>query len=155
MGDGSRRAWTILVVDDEPDICVTLRDLFELYLGAKVLTASSAEEALPALQGDHLDLIISDYKMPGTDGLEFLKVASQAKPEVPRFLITAFPDLDIAVRAINEAHVHNFLIKPLTRTELLNLVEEVLSDRTPEEQRKAAAERIGLLSRERGAAASS
>ena len=117
----------ILVVDDEPDILMSLKDVLEAHLGqAKVLTAPSGVAALPLLDGEKLDLIIADYRMPGMDGLEFLTKCRQKAPDVPRILITAYPELDAAVRAINEAQIQNFLTKPILPDALMQAVKAAL-----------------------------
>lgn len=105
---------SILVVDDEADIRESLKDLIEAHMAkTQVYTAASGKQALEMLDKQPVDLIISDYRMPGMDGLEFLVRCRDKLPEVPRILITAYPALDAAVRAINEAQIQNFLTKPI------------------------------------------
>src|SRR5688572_16120721 len=117
----------ILVVDDEPDIVGSLKDVLEAHLGSvKVYTASNGKEALPLVKKGGIDLIISDYRMPGMDGLEFLTKCREAAPMVPRILITAYPELDAAVRAINEAQIQNFLTKPIMPDALMQAVNAAL-----------------------------
>lgn len=118
---------TILLVDDEPDILESLSDVFMLHLpGVKVLTAPNGKAALELLKGEAVGLIVSDYKMPGMDGLEFLTKAREIAPEAPRILITAYPELNVAVRAINEAQIQNFLTKPITPQALIEAVNAAL-----------------------------
>lgn len=117
----------ILVVDDEPDIVDSLKDVLEAHLGqVKVLTAASGKAGLALLKKEPVDLIISDYRMPGMDGLEFLTKCREAAPNVPRILITAYPELDAAVRAINEAQIQNFLTKPIMPEALMQAVNAAL-----------------------------
>lgn len=117
----------ILVVDDEPDILVSLKDVLEAHLGSvKVHTAASGKDGLPILQAGGVDLIIADYRMPGMDGLEFLTKCRETAPDVPRILITAYPELDAAVRAINEAQIQNFLTKPILPDALMQAVKAAL-----------------------------
>lgn len=118
---------SILIVDDEPDILESLSDVFALHLpGVKVLTAASGKEALAVLAKESVGLVISDYKMPGMDGLEFLTKAREVAPGAPRILITAYPELNVAVRAINEAQIQNFLTKPITPQALIEAVNAAL-----------------------------
>jgi DNA-binding NtrC family response regulator len=117
----------ILVVDDEPDIVESLKDVLEAHLGqVKVLTAPSGKAGLALLKKEAVDLIISDYRMPGMDGLEFLTKCRETSPNTPRILITAYPELDAAVRAINEAQIQNFLTKPIMPEALMQAVNAAL-----------------------------
>jgi len=129
-------AQAILVVDDEPDILSALADLFEVTMPeAKVLTATSGEEGLKVLEAEKVDIIISDYKMPGMDGLEFLRRAQQRWPEVPRILITAYPQLNLAMDAINEAAIQNFFTKPLNPIQVQEAVKAALIKARMSQQR--------------------
>ena len=117
----------ILVVDDEPDILDSLHDVLEAHLPeTKVLMAPGGKEGLALLKKESVDLIIADYRMPGMDGLEFLTKCREAQPQVPRILITAYPELDAAVRAINEAQIQNFLTKPIMPEALMQAVNAAL-----------------------------
>jgi adenylate cyclase len=130
----------IIIVDDEPDILESLTDVFGLHLpGVKILTADSGQKALDILAKETVGLIISDYKMPGMDGLEFLTKARQVAPAAPRILITAYPELNVAVRAINEAQIQNFLTKPITPQALLEAVNAALLKSRSAAQRAASA----------------
>ncbi|HWH08197.1 MAG TPA: response regulator [Candidatus Thermoplasmatota archaeon] len=117
----------ILVVDDEEDIRVALKDLLESSLErVEVHIAEDGAAGLRHLQRARPDLIVSDFKMPGMNGLEFLQAARAFAPETPKILITAFPDLDLAVRAINDAHIENFLQKPLDPAMVVEKVNRIL-----------------------------
>lgn len=130
----------ILVVDDEPDIVESLKDVLEAHLGTvKILTAESGKEGLALMKKESVDLVISDFRMPGMDGLEFLTKCREISPGVPRILITAYPELDAAVRAINEAQIQNFLTKPITPQALLEAVNAALLKSRSAAQRAANA----------------
>lgn len=117
----------ILIVEDEEDIRTSLKDLLESSLErVEVTLAASGMEGLRAVRAAKPDLIISDYKMPGMTGVEFLEAARAYAPDAPKILITAFPDLEIAVRAINEAHIENFLQKPLDPDTVVQKVDRIL-----------------------------
>ena len=74
-------------------------------------------------------LVIADFRMPGMDGLDFLARAFQARPEVPRIMMTAFPDIDLVVRAVNQARITQFLLKPLQPEALIETVKGFLAER--------------------------
>jgi len=133
----SSRAQTILLVDDEEDIRESLKALFETCLeGVNVAVAASGQEGLDALDRGLIDLIITDYKMPGMNGLEFLGRAQKKAPTVPRILVTAFPDLEIAIRAINEANIENFFTKPFEPDQVLAVVKTLLHEQRVQEMRE-------------------
>ncbi len=127
LGSLPAQAQAILVVDDEPDILQALKDLFEATMpGAEVFTAGSGEEGLEVLEKQKVDVIISDYRMPGMDGLEFLSRCGEKLPEVPRILITAYPQLNLAMDAINNAAIQNFFTKPLNPMQIQEAVKAAL-----------------------------
>lgn len=122
---GLRHA-SILVVDDEPDICIALKDLLEVSFEARVQVAGSGVEALRILAKGGIDLIITDYKMPGMNGMQFLDKARELAPDVGHILVTAFDrDLvqDLARRGTREA----ILRKPLEPEQVLKRVEHSLA----------------------------
>jgi len=117
----------ILLVEDEPDIRASLKELLEMQIpGAEVDTAANGAEGLRLIGAKHPHLIITDFKMPGMNGLEFLAAARASAPETPRMLMTAYPDLDVATRAINEAHIENFLAKPVEPDEMIAKIVRIL-----------------------------
>jgi CheY-like chemotaxis protein len=118
----------ILVVEDEADIRELLVELLGTGLENVVVEArEDGSSALRAVAANPPDLVITDFKMPGMNGLDFLAHLRLQQPNVPAILITAFPDLDIAVRAINEARVQSFLQKPVDPTQVLRVVGGILT----------------------------
>jgi two-component system NtrC family sensor kinase len=107
---GRRR---LLVVDDEPDILRSIKVYLEGALGIEVATATSGLEGLALLRSPGADLVVSDFLMPGMNGLQFLAAAMELRPEVPRIMLTAFPDLDLVAKAVQQAGICMFLIKPI------------------------------------------
>lgn len=109
---------TILIVDDEPDVIAALqRTLFdESY---EIRTAASGEEALEILKTCKTKLVISDERMPGMGGAEFLAIAKKKYPETLRIMLTGHASLDAAMKALNSGEVYRFFVKPWNDLELL------------------------------------
>jgi two-component system, probable response regulator PhcQ len=108
---------TLLVVDDDESI----RRALELTLtrdGYVVHVASDGAEALRMLRQHKIDVIVSDHMMPEMTGLELLKLARDRHPDVGRIMLTAYGDVDTAIKAINEGEINRFLTKPWHDTEL-------------------------------------
>jgi len=109
LNDGGRIR--VLHVDDEPDFC----DIVALYLeregdSLEVVTEQSAETGLERLEADPIDCVVSDYDMPGTNGLEFLGAVRERHPDLPFILFTGKGSEEIASEAIS-AGVTDYLQK--------------------------------------------
>jgi thioredoxin reductase (NADPH) len=109
----------LLVVDDDPQVLAAVRrDLRSRYRERYVvMSAASGQEALATVRelksrGDSLAMVISDQRMPGMLGHEVLAKSSEVYPLARRVLLTAYSDIDAAVKAINDAHVDHYLSKP-------------------------------------------
>ena len=102
---------TILAVDDEKLILNTIKRLLrnENYT---LLTAQSGLEGLKLLKKHNVQLVISDQKMPGMTGLEFLKQVKVLYPEIFTIILTGHGETEIFMDAINEAGVNKFILKP-------------------------------------------
>jgi DNA-binding NtrC family response regulator len=109
---------TILYVDDEPAIGLILEDTLE-RAGHSAVGAHNVPEALQALAKGNIDLIISDYRMPGLTGLEFLELLQQEGYDVPLIMLTGHATIEHAVAAIKAGAV-DYITKPV-RPEQLEL----------------------------------
>jgi response regulator RpfG family c-di-GMP phosphodiesterase len=108
----------VLCVDDEPNILASLRRSLRLHYD--VVTASSASEALTRIaQEPPFAVVVSDLRMPGTDGIVFLGCVRQRAPDTVRVLLTGQAELDGAIAAVNEGQVFRFLVKPCDQSALL------------------------------------
>ncbi|HUR62726.1 MAG TPA: response regulator [Candidatus Thermoplasmatota archaeon] len=117
----------MLAVDDEPDILQALAAYLEATVpGLEVVTASSGAAAMEALEGMTPDIVLSDYKMPGMTGLELLTRIAKKDPRIPCLMMTAYADSDLAMRAVHDAHVRQFLTKPVDPGQLSRIVREIL-----------------------------
>lgn len=108
----------ILFVDDEPNILSTLRRLF-LDEDYELLTAGSGEEGLALLQkSGSVQVVVSDYRMPGMNGVDFLKKVHEAWPDTVRIVLSGYADTAAVVSAINEGQIYKFIPKPWNDDEL-------------------------------------
>ncbi|KIM00385.1 hypothetical protein CCC_01540 [Paramagnetospirillum magnetotacticum MS-1] len=127
---------TVLVVDDEPQILTAITDLLEdEYL---VLTANDGPSALDLLKGNEVAVILSDQRMPGMSGAEFLGQA-RIQSDATRVLVTGYSDLDALVSAVNLGQIHAYLSKPWNPLELKVVVRTAADrwrlDRTLQQER--------------------
>jgi DNA-binding NtrC family response regulator len=107
----------LLLVDDEPNLTSALvrsldRSQFEIF------TADSAQQGLMILAGNEIDVVVSDERMPGMTGSQFLSEVRKKWPNTIRMILSGQADLEAAVRAINEGEVYRFLLKPCHPKEL-------------------------------------
>lgn len=108
--------YKILIVDDET---ANLRMLERLFANDyQVLTAPSGPEGLRLLESHDIVLILSDQRMPGMTGLEFLNQASQMRAQTVRIILTGYTDIDTLVDAINLGVVHKYITKPWSNAHL-------------------------------------
>lgn len=111
---------TILVVDDEPDLGELVAFEFEL-VGASVLSASNGKEALDMVKKNNIDVVVSDIRMPGGDGVELLETLRNMNPRSPSLLfMTGFADITLE-DAYDKGAVAMFG-KPFNRKELIDAV---------------------------------
>jgi thioredoxin reductase (NADPH) len=127
----------LLIVDDDPQVLAAVRrDLRSKYREQyTVMSASSGQEALATerelkSRGAALAMVISDQRMPGMLGDELLAKSRDVYPLARRVLLTAYADIEAAVRAINEAHLDHYLSKPWDPPEerLFPVVDDLLDD---------------------------
>lgn len=127
----------LLVVDDDAEVLrAVARDLRRHYGDTyRVLRAESGEEALAATRelrerGGTVALLLSDQRMPGLSGVEFLEAAAESFPEAKRVLLTAYADTEAAIRAINRARIDYYLLKPWDPPEerLYPILDDLLDD---------------------------
>ena len=118
----------ILVVDDEQSVLSAVsRCLLDTQF--EILTASSGANGLEQLQiHGGVDLVISDFRMPGMNGVEFLQQVMKHWPDTKRVILSAYTDSEILLSAVNEGRVHRFLTKPWKNEILLAEIDELLRE---------------------------
>ena len=114
----------VLVVDDEPNVRRVLSTLLE-QAGWATTRAESGEQALDLVRAQDPDLVITDLKMPGMDGMDLLGRIQNSFPEIPVILLTAHGTITNAVEAMKRG-AHDFITKPFDRDEVLELVSKAL-----------------------------
>jgi len=107
---------TVLVVDDESNMQKVMRMVLE-DAGYSVLTASSAEEAIPQLKNPDLDVLVTDVRMPGLGGEALITRSRADRPELPVIVVTAHGTIKSAVRAVSSG-ASDYLSKPFEPEEL-------------------------------------
>jgi response regulator RpfG family c-di-GMP phosphodiesterase len=116
--------YKILIVDDEP---ANLRVLDRLISREHVaILANSAAEALELLLQHDFAVIISDQRMPGMTGLEFLKKAAELRQQTVRIILTGYTDVETLVEAINSGVVYQYVTKPWVNDDLLQTIKRGL-----------------------------
>jgi CheY-like chemotaxis protein len=125
----------VLIVDDEEKVVFFLREsLEELGPDLTIGTAGSAEEALAEIESHPYDLVISDLRMPGLDGLDLLAAVKQRYPNTRFILMTAYGSDDVAARA-QSLEAYHYITKPFHVSDLLEAARHALADvAQPEEE---------------------
>jgi two-component system repressor protein LuxO len=108
----------ILFVDDESAILRSLERIAN-KVDAIILTASSGKNALEIINECHIDVIVSDFKMPNMDGNQLLQKVAQISPETVRIILTGQADMEMIINSINDGHIWGFLHKPWDNFELI------------------------------------
>jgi two-component system response regulator GlrR len=130
IGEGSRGA-RLLVVDDDPDM-LRLLSMRLTAAGYQVTAVTSAESALTQLEIEHPQLVLSDVRLPGRDGLALFDEIRKRHPTLPVILLTAHGTIPDAVEATSRG-VFSYLTKPYEGRELLDKIAQALSLAAPTE----------------------
>jgi DNA-binding NtrC family response regulator len=144
--------YRIMLVDDEENILKALRRVLTstpcIYDGVeykiRVETFTSPDAALQHARQNAVDLVLSDYRMPGKDGVAFLREFKEIQPDAARLILSGYADLNALIGAINEAQIYRFLNKPWNDYELVSSIAQALAyrDLTLENQHLADKARV-------------
>lgn len=116
---------TLLYVDDEVLNLTLFKHNFKKEYN--VLTAESGEEGLNILKEDNeISVVISDMKMPGMNGVEFIRTAKNMFPKISYFILTGFDITEEIADALNDKIIEKYFRKPFSKTEIKNALNEVL-----------------------------
>lgn len=114
-----RKTAKILCVDDEPNVLRALRRLFMDEEHLELLVAESGADGLDILaQEEGVAVVMSDYRMPGMNGVEFLRQVHDSWPKTMRIVLSGYADTASVVEAINVGHIYKFIPKPWNDDEL-------------------------------------
>ena len=125
----------VMLVDDEQKIlnalrrCLALIDATQIDGDALQIEAfTSPEAALERGEERDFDLVLSDYRMPTMNGVEFLSRFMKLQPNVPRVIVSAYADRDAIIAAVNETNLSRFIQKPWNDDDLRNCVTSILGN---------------------------
>ncbi len=116
----------VLIVDDEEMVIVSIRAFLRLETGYDVRGFTEPEAAAGHLESHPVDVVVSDYLMPGMNGIQLLARAKQVQPEASRVLLTGHADKQSAVQAINEVSLFQYLEKPWDNAQLLLVINSAI-----------------------------
>ncbi len=131
------KRYRVMLIDDEPNILRALRRVLAAtdcsYGGTtypiELETHHSPHEALERARHVSFDLFLSDFRMPGMDGVQFLKAVRELQPNAARLILSGYADLNGLIAAINEAQIYRFLSKPWNDYELVSAIAQALAYR--------------------------
>jgi CheY-like chemotaxis protein len=151
-GAGGTLASTVLVVDDEPVVLDICARLLEREPDLVVTLAQTAEEALPLLQEQRFDVLVTDKNLPGLDGIELIAAARKLQPNLEALMITAYASSESVIAAF-AAGASDYILKPFDDLRVLRakvraaLERHTIGARVREQAREVAREAALLLAR--------
>jgi len=110
---------SLLIVDDEPNVISSLKRLLKKE-GFTIFSAGSGSEGISLLNDQDVGVVISDMVMPGMDGVTFLNLVKEQRPNTVRLLLTGHGSMENAVDAINRSRIFEYLTKPWEANRLIN-----------------------------------
>ncbi|WP_426369538.1 HD domain-containing phosphohydrolase [Pseudocolwellia sp. HL-MZ7] len=136
----------LLLLDDEEDIINALKRL--LRNNYEIITFSKGCEAIAYLNENHVDIIMSDMRMPKMDGAEFLAHARDIIPNAIRLLLTGYSDMDSTVKAINDGGVYTYISKPWNNQDLKLTLEKASEHYLLKKEAKRLNEEVAKANKE-------
>jgi DNA-binding NtrC family response regulator len=134
----------ILVVDDEPVVRESIRDWFSMD-EYPIEMAASGPEAIERLNETRWDILLTDVKMPGMDGLELQQRARKIDPELTVIIMTAYASVDSAMQAIKEG-AYDYVTKPLDPEDLEQIINRACEHRKLVQENEELKRRVGSAS---------
>lgn len=116
----------VVLVDDEDMVLTSIRTLLLMEGEHDVESFTNSSLAVRYLEANTVDLVVSDYMMPGMNGIQLLGHARRLQPEAARVLLTGHADKASAIQAINEVALFNYLEKPWDNAQLLLVIQQAV-----------------------------
>ncbi|HKU25595.1 MAG TPA: sigma-54 dependent transcriptional regulator, partial [Candidatus Sulfotelmatobacter sp.] len=141
LQQSNKNAGNILIVEDE----AKMRRLLELNLGEEgftTFTSEDAETGLKLLRDNSIDLVVTDLKLPGMNGLEFLQAVKRQNAALPVVVMTAFGSVETAVEAM-KAGASDYVLKPFSLAEMRMVIHKELDVRNLREENRSLREALG------------
>lgn len=126
--------YNLLYIDDEQNNIIVFKNAFFRYYN--IFTALSGEEGLKILRENDIDLVITDQKMPGMTGVEVLEQVVREFPDTMRMILTAYSDIEVIMKAINECGIYQYLLKPWDAREVKIVIDNALENHRLTESNK-------------------
>ncbi len=120
----NKMKYNILYVDDEHNNIVVFKNTF--FREYNIYTALSGEQGLEIIQQHDIHLIITDQKMVGMSGVEFLKKVVETHPDTVRMIITAYSDIDFIMQAVNTCGIYQYILKPWDSRDLKIIIDNAI-----------------------------
>ena len=137
------QAYTILIIDDEPNLRKSLALILQ-RAGYSVSTAENAEQVHQYLEAGAFDLVFLDLKMPDVNGIDLLPQIHAHYPDMPVLILTAHATLESAIDAVRRG-ARDYLLKPIDPGQILQRVEELLTEQQQPKRRKEIVDEIQNL----------
>jgi DNA-binding NtrC family response regulator len=120
---GTNEKASVLIVDDEEMVITSVRAYLQLETDYDIHGFTQPEQAIKHMEGNQVDIAVSDYLMPKISGIQFLARAKQLQPEASRVLLTGHADKQSAIQAINDVGLYQYVEKPWENAQLLLIIQ--------------------------------
>ena len=132
----------ILIVDDEPDMLKLLSMILREKTSYEITTTNNPMEAVELAKQGGFDLVISDLKMPGLDGMEIIDAVKKIDEDIPVIIITAFASVESASEAIQKGGF-DFITKPFRKEQILFTIDKAFKWLKVQKENKMLREQLG------------
>ena len=132
----------ILIIDREPDIRKTLEALLTTN-GYQVKSAGESEEALRLIKSESIQLVITDMRIPGANGLEFIRQIKELNDDIEIIVLTGCPNIDSIIQVMRDDGAFDLLIKPLDNIDqLIKSIEKAIQKRMLKRNKRKLLEKL-------------